>query len=248
MTNTPPCRRLNPRLVVSALALTFFGIACGNSGGTGGPTGGSGTSGHAGGGTPGAAGAAGGGAAGSGGATDNSPVGLCKQLVTALCMRSNDCNVGDAGTVDVPQCSMLQDIAFGCDRATSPMFLPCLSDVKALSCTGLFSPTNGLVLPGSCDAPLNIPPSDAQTKCATVVDVICDPTEVCNSVAPTQTQAFMTCESDGIQQVGCAFVVSVGATYNQCLNDLCATADGGASSGSADGGASAPASCKGVFM
>jgi hypothetical protein len=248
MTRTPRCRRMNVHLVVGALALTFVGLACSNSSGTGGPAGGSGTSGHAGGGTAGAAGAAGGGITGTGGATDNSPAGLCKQLITTLCMRSNDCNVGDAGTVDVAQCSMLQDIAFGCDRATSTMFPPCLSDVKALSCAGLFSPANGLVLPGSCDVPLNIPPSDAQTKCATIVDVICDPAEVCNNVAPTQTQAFMTCESDGIQQIGCAFTVSVGASYNQCLNDLCATADGGTDGGTPDGGASAPASCKGVIM
>jgi hypothetical protein len=238
-------RGISVHLVVGALALTFVGIACGSSSGTSGSTGGAGTS-NAGSGTAGTGGAAGGGTTGTGGATDNSPVGLCKQLITTLCTRSNDCNVGDAGTVDVAQCSMLQNIAFGCDRAT--IFPSCLSDVKALSCTGLFSPANGLVLPGSCDAPLNIPPSDAQTKCTTIVDVICDPTEVCNNIAPTQTQAFMTCESDGIQQIGCAFVVSVGATYNQCLNDLCATADGGTGGGTPDGGASAPASCNGVFM
>jgi hypothetical protein len=244
MTRTIRFRQTSVHHIVGALALTFASIACGNGSGTGG----AGASGHAGSGTAGTGGAAGSSTSGSGGGTDNSPAGLCKQLITTLCMRSNDCNVGDAGTVDVSQCSTLQDVAFGCDRATSTAFPSCLSDVKALSCTGLFSPTNGLVLPGSCDLPLNIPPSDAQTKCATLVDVICDPTEVCNNVAPTQTQAFMTCESDGIQQIGCAFAVSVSATYNQCLNDLCATADGGTGAATPDGGATAPASCNGVFM
>jgi hypothetical protein len=228
-------QRIRAHGAAAVLVVAFACAACGGGSAKGG----------AGDGATAGTGGAGGGQAGSGGATDNTPVGLCKQLITTLCTRSNECKASDAGVVDVAQCSTLQDVAFGCDRASSTAFAACLSDVKTLSCTGLFSPTNGLVLPGSCDVPTNIPPSDAQTKCANLVEVICDPTDLCSNVVPTQTQALMTCETDGIQQIGCAFAVSVSTTYNQCLSDLCATPDAGTDGGT---GASAPASCNAVII
>jgi len=244
MNSSTPFRRISPHGAAAVLIVVFACAACGGGSGNG-SSGGAG-SGAAGSSTAGTGGA-GSGTAGIGGATDNTPVGLCKQLITTLCMRSNECKASDAGVVDVAQCSTLQDVAFGCDRATSTAFASCLSDVKNLSCADLFSATNGLALPGSCDVPTNIAPSDAQTKCATLVEVICDPTDLCSNVVPTQTQSLMTCEADGIQQIGCDFAVSVSATYNQCLSALCSTPDAGTDGAASDAGPSVPASCNGVI-
>ncbi|HEY2728607.1 MAG TPA: hypothetical protein VGK52_01625 [Polyangia bacterium] len=227
MTGTAHFRRIGAHGVVCVVALAFASVGCG---------GGSGAA------ADGAAGATGtAGAIGTAGTTGGTPVAMCMQLVSTLCTRLNtECQLDDGG---VPDCEKFQNVAFGCDRATSAGFADCLKDVKALSCTGLFSPTNGLSLPGSCDDPIDIPPSDAQTKCANLVAVVCDPTDICANVTPVQTTDLTTCIQDGIDQIGCGFAVSVGPTYAQCLTDLCATADAGAP----DGG-TGPTSCNGVIQ
>jgi hypothetical protein len=227
MTGTAHSRRIGAHGVACVLALAFAGVACG---------GGSGTA------ADGAAGSTGtGGSTGTAGTTGGTPVAMCMQLVNSLCTRlDTECKLSDGGVSD---CEKFQNVAFGCDRATSAGFAACLNDVKSLSCTGLFSPTSGLVLPGSCDDPLNIPPSDAQTKCVNLVEVVCDPTDVCANVTPVQTADLTTCLQDGVDQIGCQFAVGVGATYAQCLTDLCASADAGAPDGS-----TGPASCTGVIQ
>ncbi|HEV3032508.1 MAG TPA: hypothetical protein VG319_12760 [Polyangia bacterium] len=223
MTRPAHFRRIGAHGVACFLALAFASVGCG---------GGSGAA------ADGAAGAAG--ATGAGGTTGGTPLAMCTQLVTTLCIRLNDeCKLSDGG---VPDCEKFQNVAFGCDRATSAAFADCLKDVQGLSCAGLF-PASGLVLPGTCNDPLNIPPSDAQTKCVNLVGVVCDPVDVCANVTPVQTTDLTTCLQNGSDQIGCQFAVAVGPTYAQCLTDLCATADAGVP----DGG-TGPASCNGVIQ
>lgn len=222
-------RRIGAHGVAGLLAVMLVSVGCG--GGSGGSTGTAGGSGHAGGaGTTGSAGKAGGGTTGSagttgaGGAADNTPVGLCKQLVSTLCTRSNTCNAGgDGGPIDVSQCITLENVEFGCDRATSTAFPPCLSDVEGLSCAGLFT-ANGLQLPGSCNDPLDaIPLSDAQMKCLQLTEVICQKIAACQGVTSPTADDLMNCEQDlasSSDGIGCDFAVSVSATYAQCLTDV----------------------------
>src|SRR5258706_11145987 len=184
MTRTSHFQRIGARGVAPVLALALAGAAGGCGGGGGAVDG----------------------AAGSTG----TPVAMCMQLVTTLCTRlDNECKLADGGVSD---CEKFQNVAFGCDRATSTGFADCLKDVKALSCGGLF-PASGLVLPGTCNEPINIPPSDAQTKCASLVELVCDPTDVCNHVTPVQTPQLTACLQDGVDQIGCQFAVGVGPTY-----------------------------------
>jgi hypothetical protein len=188
-----------------------------------------------------------GGAGTSGGGT--TPVAQCNQLVSTLCTRLNTCNMLDGSAQDQSDCNTLENVEFGCDRATSANFPTCLSDVKLLSCAALFPPMVGLVAPASCDEPLNtIPLSTAQMKCADLAAVICDKIAMCDGIMPTQAD-LLQCQQDVYSQIGCGFAVDVGPMYAQCLQDFpnssCATADGGAA---ADGGmmGSVP-SCTGVI-
>jgi hypothetical protein len=201
MTRPAHFRRIGAHGVACFLSLALANVGCGG--------GGSGAA------TDGAAGAAG--ATGAGGTTGGTPLAMCTQLVTTLCTRLNDeCKLSDGG---VPDCEKFQNVAFGCDRATSAAFADCLKDVQGLSCAGLF-PASGLVLPGTCN-----------------------PVDVCANVTPVQTTDLTTCLQNGSDQIGCQFAVAVGPTYAQCLTDLCATADAGVP----DGG-TGPASSNGVIQ
>jgi hypothetical protein len=226
-------RRIGVCALTGTLAVMFSSVGCGGGSGS---TGAAGAGGHAGGGS-GAAGTTGtggttgtAGTTGAGGAAAGTPTAMCQQFVMTLCTRVKACPVPDGGAVvtDVASCVSEQDVAFGCDRATAS-FATCLSDLQGLSCAGLV-PSSGLLLPGSCmDATMNIPLSAAQTACGSIVEVLCDPTNVCANNIPT-TQAFSDCVNQGFVDEGCQFAVSTGTTVTQCVNDLCtlAASDGGA--------------------
>jgi hypothetical protein len=247
-------------VVSGSLALTFALIFAG--GACGGGSSGSGTAGHAGGtagavgtagatGTAGAAGATGtAGAVGTAGATGtagaaaaNTPVGQCEQFVSTFCRRLIECEPSDGGP-DMTTCNTLFLTAFNCSAATATntTSIPvCISDVAGESCTTLFDATSGgFNEPGSCSTALdNIPLSDAQNKCVSLVEEACDPTDVCLGQPLANTTDVGDCVTQGVSDLLCQFVTGESATFNQCLSDLCVPPDGG----TPDGGAALPASC-----
>jgi hypothetical protein len=179
-----------------------------------------------------ATGSAGSTGTGGTGAPSGTPVALCQQLVTTVCMRLKSCNVLQNPAMFVEaDCEKAENVEFGCDRATSTMFPDCVNDVKTVSCAGLFSQTNGLTLPPSCDNPLNtIPLSPAQTKCADLAGADCMRLAQCLGITPTADQ-LQQCQIDDYANAGCGLAVDVGPTYQQCLTDLGTApcpADGGA--------------------
>jgi hypothetical protein len=248
-------RRIGVLAATGTLAVMFSSVGCGGGGGSSGAAGAGGHSGGASGaagttGTGGATGTAGttgtggttgtAGTTGAAGAAAGTPTAGCQEFVMTLCMRANECNVADGGAVDVAMCASEQAVAFGCDRATLS-FATCLSDVKGLSCAGLF-PSTGLQEPGSCiDATKDIPLSAAQTACGGIIEVLCDPIDVCKNVMPTD-QAFNDCVNQAFVDNDCQFAVSTGTTVTQCVNDLCAQA-ADAGTNVPDGGLAFPTSC-----
>src|SRR5258708_13890865 len=106
MTGTAHFRRIGAHGVACVLTLAFASVGCGGRGG--------------------AAADGGAGSTGTGGTTGGTPVAVCMQLVTTLCTRlNNECKLADGG---VPDCEKFQNVAFGCDRATSAGFSDCLKD------------------------------------------------------------------------------------------------------------------------
>jgi hypothetical protein len=182
------------------------------------------------------------------------PVQLCQELVTTLCSRFSSCTGADGSADAESHCRMLENIDFGCDRATSAGFPPCLSDVKNLSCASLFT-ANGLSTPSSCNEPLSsIPLSDAQMKCLALVGVVCQKGAACSGISiPTATD-LMQCEQDVATQIQCGYAVGVSSTYQQCLTDFpnapCGSSDGGATDGGSVDGGTMPLvpSCMGVIQ
>jgi hypothetical protein len=227
-------------LGLSGLALALLGAACGggdsksDAGGTGGPGG------------PGAC---------TIGTYDSTPVGQCKKFVNVFCCRAQTCDPPDGGTDGgtLASCQSAVEVAVGCDRATSTAFPLCITDTQAVSCSGLgLNPGGaGFQPPASCNDPINsIPLSDAQNKCGVLGQVICDPIDVCaNPNNPPSDQSFMDCVNQAYNDVlQCAFATGVSATYNTCLDDICAQAATDADGGAPDAGPSVPASCKGVIL
>jgi hypothetical protein len=198
----------------AVLATVLSCAACG--GGSSSPSGGGGTTGTGtGGGTAGKAGT------GGAGAISGTPVQLCGKLVQTICMRLKSCNVlqNPAAFVEA-DCERVENVEFGCDRATSTAFPDCLADVQAVSCAGLFSATAGLQLPPSCDDPVNtIPLSTAQQKCADLAGADCARLAQCLGITPTADQ-LQQCQIDDYANAGCGLATDVGPTYAQCLNDL----------------------------
>jgi hypothetical protein len=260
---SPRFRHVGVPVIAGQLALTFALIFAG--GACGGGSGGSGTGGHAGGaagaagalgtagtlGTAGALGTADGGTAGAtgtaGAAAANTPAGQCEQFVSTFCTRLDECEPSDGGP-DTAVCNALFQVAFNCSAATTTNTSNiglCISDVAGESCASLFdSTTNTFNEPGSCMTALqNIPPSDAQNKCLDLVDVLCDPVDICNNVAPADATDFQACEADGVQELGCLFVTGETTTYPTCITDLCTTAADAGANANADGGVTLPASC-----
>jgi hypothetical protein len=189
----------------------------------------------------------GGGSKADAGAT-GTPTELCTRLATTICTRAQSCNVASATFVQAT-CVMRDTVAFGCDRATSANFPACVNDVEAISCAGLFSPTAGLILPPSCDDPINtIPLSDSQSKCDDLAVADCQWGAACLGITPTAAQ-LQACEVDDFSTNNCLFTTAVGATYDQCLADIpkapCPPADGGASTGT---DASALPSCDNALI
>jgi hypothetical protein len=192
-----------------------------------------------------------GGTTGAGGATaTGTPVQMCNQLVTLLCKRDVSCNGGDASAGAQTDCETATNVLFGCDRATSTNFNDCMNDAKNLSCTGLFT-SNGLSTPASCDAPLNIPLSDAQMKCVALVRALCTRGLQCDTPGTTPVaQDILDCESSIFVDpagIPCPYATGVSATYAQCVTDLqaapCPAVDGGT-----DAGGSGPIpSCQAVI-
>ena len=215
------------------------------SAGAPGPTGAAGTAGSAGaggsvgvagvGGSAGAAGAAGaagtggaggaggtGGVSGAAGAAPGSPIALCRQLVATICLRLYLCPGVDQnpGTFSEAECEKTEDVEFGCDRATSNGFPDCLSDVKTISCAGLFSQSSGLQLPPSCDDPINtIPLGTAQSKCADLAAADCMRLFQCRGVTPSADD-LQNCQIQDYASAGCGLAIDVGPSYAKCLSDL----------------------------
>jgi hypothetical protein len=172
------------------------------------------------------------GAAGTSGLPSGTPVALCKKLVSTICMRLLSCNVLMNPTTFVEaDCETAENVEFGCERASAATFPACVADVTAVSCAGLFSPTQGLILPPSCDDPLNtIPLSTAQTKCADLAGADCARLAQCLGITPTAAQ-LQQCQIDDYANAGCGLATAVGPTFDQCLQDLSTApcpADGGA--------------------
>ena len=171
----------------------------------------------------------------------------CKQFVAAFCRRATTClpsqtDGGNPTTI----CNTDYAVAFNCAQATSTMFGDCIKDINTLSCSGLgLTPDAGTRLPASCDDPTNITSTPAQNNCATLVAVLCDPVEICaqGPNANPQDPNFPGCFQQGIFDLACPFAIGESATFNNCLDDLCATA-GNPDAGVPDGGFAVPQSCQ----
>jgi hypothetical protein len=216
-----------------AFASALMGGACGGGGSATPDGGGAGT------------GGGGHGGAGTGGAITGTPVELCNTFAATICTRLKACPdvLADPTTFDEADCEKKNKIGIGCERATSAGFSDCLKDVTNLSCKGLFSPTDGLLLPGSCDEPLNIDLSTAQKKCADLALADCSRFFECNNFNATADD-LQACQADDYSSIGCAFATDVGATFDQCKLDIanapCSAPDGGAS---ADAGEPTSTAC-----
>lgn len=235
MTGFQPIRSFRGAAV---LASVLACAACGG-GSSGGGGAGSGMSGS-GGGSTGSGGKAGatGGSTGAGGVVSGTPVALCNQLVTTICTRLKSCMVvSDPTTFVEADCEKVENVEFGCDRATSTAFPDCVSDVQTVSCAGLFSMTDGLVLPPSCDDPVNtIPLSAAQQKCADLAEADCTRIFQCAGQTPSADD-LQNCQIEDYGNAGCGFATDVGPTYQQCLTDLgTAPCPTDAGTGTPDGG------------
>ena len=123
----------------------------------------------------------------------------------------------------------------------------CITDVGGETCVGAWStrrraPSTNL---GQSARPRSaaIPLSDAQDKCVTVVEEVCDPVDALAwGSSSLNTTDVSDCLTEGLstdQGLGCEFVTGVSSTIDQCISDLCVPPDGGTS----DGGAALPASC-----
>ena len=202
----------------AVLAVVLASSACGGGSSSSG-AGGSGVTGSAGN-KGGAAGNAG--SAGAGGVPTGTPVALCNQVISTICMRLKSCNALQDPTKFVEaDCERAENVEFGCDRATSTAFPDCVSDVQTVSCASLFT-ANGLALPGACDAPLNmIPLSAAQQKCADLAQADCTRFFQCSNETPT-ADVLQTCQIDDYGNAGCGFATDVGPSYQQCLTELAA--------------------------
>jgi hypothetical protein len=70
-----------------------------------------------------------------------------------------------------------------------------------------------------------------------IVDVACDPVEICANTNPTDP-SFDACFQENIAGLACGLAIGESTTFNTCLDDLCGQ-------GNADGGTpTLPASCK----
>lgn len=222
----------------------------GGKGGTGG-TGGAGAAGGSGGGAGGAIDGGpkldGGGAAGSGPGTDgaaSTPVAECQQFVTTFCNRlSTTCADPGGMPPDEAACNRQTRVAAGCDRATES-FATCVTDLNAQTCATLAPPGGEVTLPPSCITVLGkIPVSEPQTKCRGLIRTACEREIRCGTTTLTVEMCGQEIEST---QIPCAYVTMVGATYDQCLQEIKAwactpsAADGGAPvDARPDGGADA---------
>jgi hypothetical protein len=207
-----------------ALMFAFTGAACG--GGSSASPDGGGSAGS------GSAGTGGGGNGGTAGSFTGAPVDLCNRFAATICTRLKACPgvLADPSTFDEADCEKKNKIGIGCDRATSAGFSDCLKDVTNLSCSGLFSATEGVVLPASCDEPLNIDLSAAQKKCGDLALADCSRFYECSQAAPTADD-LQACQADEYSAVGCAFAIDVGTSFDQCKLDIanapCDVPDGG---------------------
>jgi hypothetical protein len=219
----------NGALLGATALMVALAAACGGSGG---------------GATAGTSGSNGGGGTG-GTTTPTGAVDACKALASTVCTRDNSCNARGATAQELADCTTAQDIAFGCDRATSAGFSTCLKDVQILSCPSIFPAAGGLALPASCDDPINSTPlSDAQNKCGEIASAFCDRVFMCMNVAAPSATDSASCQQVYFDQIGCLFAKSAAAaaTLAQCKTEIGAlpcpkSADAGATGGS-DGGAS----------
>ena len=199
---------------------------------------------------------------GPGGGSDVGPIGntppeQCRGLVAIICARLGECKMATAA--EQADCNVVLNVQLGCDRATSTAFPACLTDTRALSCASLFT-ANGITTPASCDAPLMIPLSDAQTKCVNLVKALCQRSNECQGGTATQADLDACVQEAifGMDGIPCPIVVSVGPKYDMCLAEIkvamCRNPDGGAADAGmpppmGDGGmmTSLP-SCTGVIM
>jgi hypothetical protein len=217
---------------VAVFGLVLASASCG--GGNASPDGGGGT-----------------GAGGGGAPATGTPVQMCNQLVHSICTRDVSCNAADGSAGALADCELLENVLFGCDRATSTNFGDCLNDTKTVSCAGLFTP-NGLFTPASCDDPLNIPLSDAQMKCVALVRTLCTRALQCDGQVNPAPVDVQDCEASIFFDpagIPCPYATGVSATYDQCVTELAAAPCPAPDGGTADGGGGGPiASCQAVIM
>ena len=146
------------------------------------------------------------------------PAMQCLALTAVICDRLAECEM--ATPADVASCNKLLAVQFGCDRATAD-FGACINDTKALTCAQLFT-ANGIAPPMSCDTPLNIPLSDAQMKCVTLVNTICQRSNECQGGTATPAQLAMCAEEliFGMDGIPCPIVVGVGPKFDMCIAEI----------------------------
>lgn len=207
-------------------------------------------------------GISGGGSGGAGGTVvaGGTPAAMCKQFSNVLCTREGQCSGTPLSAADQSSCEGGWNTQFNCDGATTNSFSTCLQDTQALSCASLFQGST-VTFPVACENEIgNIPYSDAQTKCSSLVAALCLRTLQCAGGTPAQSDidnCVQTVTSDPTNGIPCLLAISVGATYTQCLASLptmaCPNPDGG-TAGGADGGASdagamatMPSACSGVI-
>ena len=143
-------------------------------------------------------------------------------------------------------CNTLLQVAFNCAGVTATNTSNigvCISDLGGESCASLFDSTGAFNEPGSCMTAFeNVPLSNAQDKCVTLVEEVCDPADACLGQQVANTADVAACVTEGVstdQGLGCQFATGVSSTIDQCISDLCVPPDGG----TPDGGAALPASC-----
>jgi hypothetical protein len=145
------------------------------------------------------------------------PVAACRQLTATLCARDAQCAGQTATPAALALCDQRGQVVLGCDRATSSLFPACLQDTAALGCTALFTP-DGLILPPSCDAPLNIPLSTAQNQCLALVDAFCRRAVGCDNGTDADVTNCIQFELD--RDLPCQLAIDVTPNYSVCLTQI----------------------------
>jgi hypothetical protein len=208
MQRSKPTRELTTAILV-VIAAVAFGVTCGGGDGPG----------------PGAVADAGGGAPGAGPA-----VAKCGELVAAICTRLVECDGDPDRSRDEAKrrdCEAALRLSAGCDRAVmvSASFDRCVADLRAGTCATI-APGGRLAAPASCTGVLLIAPTDAQSKCLTLLETLCGRIVSCE-MPPDPAAQRRACVTALMRSSPCSSAESIGPTYPQCIAKLesstCAT-------------------------